>query len=158
MSNLVDHAERELKLAGLYDADADYGGEVAKCVMELITAFAKQGHSGGSGAALMTLFSRLARFEPLTPITSDPAEWNDVSAVSDERMWQSRRCPSVFCDDQGTVWDIECAVYVWPDGSATTRGRNDYSRVKLPYMPGQKRTIVVDRDGVPICKAEEIAK
>ena len=108
MSNLIDHARTELQRAGLFDSDADYGGAHAHAVMDLIETFAAQGHSGASAAMTIGLFTKLARFEPLTPITNDPAEWTNVSDISGEPMWQNKRRSTSFSRDGGATWyDIE---------------------------------------------------
>lgn len=65
MSNLVNHANEQLKKAGLFDKDSDYDGELGKGVLELITLFASQGHSGYSAEMTIQLFTKLARFEEL---------------------------------------------------------------------------------------------
>ena len=74
-SNLVRHARAELRRAGLFDADADYGGALAESVMALIEVFSSQGHSGMSGGMTIDLFGRLAGFEALSALTTDPSEW-----------------------------------------------------------------------------------
>lgn len=104
MSNLIDHAQYELTRAGMFDADADYSGALAKQVMDLITLFAEQGHSGMSAAMTIRLFTDLASFMPLGPITSDPDEWTEVV----DGMWQNKRRSTSFSRDGGTTWyDIE---------------------------------------------------
>lgn len=101
MSNLLEFARDEMRRAGLYDADADYGpGEIAKCVEAMTTAFSSFGHSGMSAEMTLDVFDKVARFKPLTPITSNPDEWMEVG----EGMWQSRRSPSVFSKDGGQTW------------------------------------------------------
>ena len=108
MSNLTEHARYELNRAGLFDADADYGGAHAKAVMELIETFSAQGHSGMSAALTLKLFYELAQFHPLGPITSGPDEWVDISGISDEPLWQNKRRGSSFSRDGGKTWyDIE---------------------------------------------------
>lgn len=104
MSNLVEHAESEMRRAGLYDAGADYGGMIPEAVLALVKAHAEQGHSGGSHEMVMAIFDRVVRFKPLSPLSSDPAEWMDVSEMSGRPMWQSRRCPSAFSEDGGKTW------------------------------------------------------
>jgi hypothetical protein len=108
---LREHAESEMRRAGLYDADADSGpGAIAKNVLELIQVFASQGHSGGSAMMTIGLFEKLVRFQPLTPITSDPAEWMEVIApganvrAEPTGLWQNRRKPSSFSRDGGKTW------------------------------------------------------
>lgn len=108
MSNLVEHARYELNRAGLFDADADYGGAHAKAVMDLITTFAEQGHSGMSAGMTLQLFHQLAQYKPIGPITNNPDEWTNVSDISDSPMWQNRRRSTSFSRDGGTTWyDIE---------------------------------------------------
>ena len=108
MSNLIEHARTELTRAGLFDGDADYSGAHAHAVMELIETFAAQGHSGASAALTIGLFTKLAQFQPLTPITSDPDEWNNVSDISGAPLWQNKRRSSSFSRDGGRTWyDIE---------------------------------------------------
>lgn len=93
-----------MELAGLFGKDADYEGAHAHAVMELMEVFAKQGHSGFSAHLTLDLFNQLASYKTLTPITSNPDEWMDVSEMSGRPMWQSKRCPSVFSKDGGQTW------------------------------------------------------
>lgn len=104
MSNLVTHAEYELRRAGMFDSDADYGGALGNAVMELIRAFDKQRHSGFSATSTLALFGKLARFEPIGGITNNPDEWTEVA----KGMWQNKRRGSSFSRDGGKTWyDID---------------------------------------------------
>jgi hypothetical protein len=110
MSNLERHAEQELKLAGLYDKDADYGGLIPDAVMKLVKALSGEGHSGGSHGLVLDIFNRVANFKTLTPLTNDPSEWMEVSAEMAGRpgVWQSMRQSSCFSNDGGkTYYDID---------------------------------------------------
>lgn len=108
MSNLTEHAQYELTRASLFDKDADYGGAHAKAVMDLVTVFSDQQHSGASAAITLGLFYQLAQFKPIGPITSDPDEWMNVSDISGDPMWQNRRRGTSFSRDGGKTWyDIE---------------------------------------------------
>jgi hypothetical protein len=122
--SLVEHAKTELEMAGLFDDDADYGGMVGRAVMDLIEVFAGQGHSGLSAAITLAAFDKVARFKNLKPITSDPAEWNDVSQASGRLMWQSKRDSTLFSNDGGQTWySIEVedgVVYRTEDGRTLT--------------------------------------
>lgn len=104
MSNLVKHAEFEMRRAKLYDADADYGGMVPAAVMALVEAHAAQRHSGFSHGLVLSIFNKVVNFKTLTPITSEPSEWFDQSEVTGQPMWQNTRCPSVFSKDGGATW------------------------------------------------------
>lgn len=109
MSNLVEHAEREMRLAGLYDEDSPYGGMIPEAVLALVKAHAAQGHSGGSHAQVMAIFNRVANFKALAPITSNPEEWIDRTNISGGNpTWQSNRQSSIFSEDGGKTWyDID---------------------------------------------------
>ena len=111
IAGLIDHAKRELDLAGLFDKDSDYDGMIGKAVMELCKCFADQGHSGFSANWVLDLFRRLGKYEPLTPITDDPKDWNDISEMSGRgspKMWQCKRNPSLFSENGGkSYYDVK---------------------------------------------------
>ena len=120
----VDHARRELKLAGMFNKDVDgdktlgdYNIMMAEAVVELMEVFAGQGHSGMSASMVRELFSKLSNFEPLTELTDDPDEWNDITEMqSGTPGWQSQRSPSAFSEDSGkTYWDINEEYYFHTD-------------------------------------------
>lgn len=110
MSNLTKHAQKELKLAGLFDKDSDYDGMIAQAVMELVKTFAKQGHSGFSARYTLEVFNEVANYRPLTPIGQSKDEWMDVAemAVDGKGMWQNTRRGTTFSRDGGKTWyDID---------------------------------------------------
>jgi len=94
MSNLVDHARRELALIK-EDEDTTRG------ILAVIQAFADMGHSGGSAAICIPRIEKLLRYDNLSPLTNDPDEWNAVG----NSMFQSNRNPAAFSQDGGkTYW------------------------------------------------------
>lgn len=108
MSNLEEHAKRELELAGLFDKGSDYNGMIGKEVMKLVNTFKKAGHSGFSAQLTLQIFDKVARFKPLTAITDNPEEWLDISEMSGKSLWQNTRSPSLFSEDYGKTWyDVE---------------------------------------------------
>ncbi len=111
-SGLVSHAESELKLAGMYEADDELSGVsynkmVADAVIELMKTFSKQGHSGFSAGMVREIFAKLSNYETLSPISSNPDEWSDVAEYGGDQpntLWQSKRSPSTFSHDGGKTW------------------------------------------------------
>lgn len=103
-SKLVKHAENEMRRAGLYDADADYGGMLPHAVMQLVRIHSMQGHSGFSHGYTLALFNKVVNFQVLTPITDDPDEWMDCSMMSGRPSWQNKRQSSCFSDDGGKTY------------------------------------------------------
>ena len=96
-SNLVAHARRELELCGQTFEDPEF----AESIVQAVAAFASYGHSGGSAMVAVEMLHDLLRFRPLSPLTNDPAEWNNVSDQSGAPMWQSSRRPDAFSEDGG---------------------------------------------------------
>lgn len=110
--SLLEHAEEEMRRAGLYDDDADYGGMIPQAVLALVRAHADQGHSGGSHELVMSIFEKVIRYRPLTPITDNPRDWIDVAAECSPRakhgFWQCRRSSTLFSTDGGkTYYDLD---------------------------------------------------
>lgn len=106
---MLQHAENELRLAGFFNEDADYNGMIPAAVLELLRVFDNQHHSGASGNLVLHLFTKLARYEPLTPLTYGPEEWHDITEINGgEPLWQNKRKSSVFSKDLGKTWyDID---------------------------------------------------
>ena len=90
--SLIEYAKTELNLIGLLDNDSDYDGLLGKAVLELLTVFAKQGHSGCSADLVSDLFNKLSRYKTLSPLTGKDDEWNNVG----NDMFQNKRNPAVF--------------------------------------------------------------
>jgi hypothetical protein len=103
--SLVQHAKEELTRAGLFDKDSDYDGMLGNAVLELVEKFAAQGHSGFSAGMTLEIFNRVARFRTLTPISSNPTEWMEVTQYFNGKgVWQNRRDPAKFSEDGGKTW------------------------------------------------------
>lgn len=100
MGNLYDHAERELRLAGLLDKGSDYDGELGAGVLEVVKVFEGQKHSGFSAATANSLLGKLLSFEPLTPLTDNPDDWVEVGPS----LWQNKRDSKAFSTDRGKTY------------------------------------------------------
>lgn len=113
MGNLYDHARRELKLAEIIDhPDCDsYDKTISGIVLKLIETVADAEITGYMGNTVLSLFERLVRFEHLTPLTSNPDEWqyagdcdDEGNPIGDPLTVQNRRNPAYFSKDGGTTW------------------------------------------------------
>ncbi len=97
MSNLVDHARRELALIG-------EDPETVKGLCRVVQAFADMGHSGGSASIAIPMLERLLRFKPLAPLTYAPDEWFKHEDGGDGHpLWQNIRDSAVFSTDGGAT-------------------------------------------------------
>jgi hypothetical protein len=146
-SGLIEHAKRELLLAG-YPALDEYTEHLEKMtdpdiciqenVFELLQVLADQGHSGSSAPYCIDLFAKLARYELLTPLTGEDDEWIDRTEENGEPLWQNKRCSHVFKDGKHfTAYDSQGIIFREPDGACYTSAE---SRVLItfPYTPVTK--------------------
>ncbi len=132
MSNLLKHAKKELELSGV-DEDI-YGDMTSKAVLELVEVFAKQGHSGMSAGYVRSLFNKVANYEPLTPLTGEDEEWEDVSEYGDKGTFQNKRCSNVFKGADGLAYNVSGVVFEDENGCTYT-SKDSRVNVTFPYMP-----------------------
>lgn len=130
MSNLEAYAKSEMERAGLFDKNSDYGGMLGEAVMKMIKVFADEGHSGFSASMAISIFEKVARFEPLTPLTGEHGEWMEVG----DGCFQNVRCSHVFKDADGKAYDIQGKVFREPSGSCFA-SRDSRVYVTFPYTP-----------------------
>lgn len=154
MSRLVDHAKVEFRAAGWTDAEGNFKDEMQKMlcegVIKLLEVFSAEGHSGSSAPYALGLFDKLAKFEPIVPLTGEDWEWNEVS----DGVFQNKRCGHVFKQPDrfdGQAYDINGIVfYEWnerpldedEEGYPGTRrfkshftSRDSCVPVTFPYTP-----------------------
>lgn len=139
--SLVAHARRELEAQKLFGNGDFYEGMTGKAVMELVEKFAEQGHSGMSAGVVLSIFGKVAAYEPLGPLTGEDDEWNEVG----EGMFQNNRCSHVFKDGKdGAAYDIDGRIFREPNGACFT---NIESRVPVtfPYTPKREYVDVPER-------------
>jgi hypothetical protein len=123
MSNLISHAKKELELIGydLNSTEENPNKWMVESVLELIQPFANQGHSGSSAPECISLFSQLAKFEPLSPLTCN------------DDLFQNNRCSHVF-KENNTPYDIYGNIFVEPNGIAFTSNKSKVY-ISFPYIP-----------------------
>ena len=109
--SLVEHAKAEFRAAGWCDENGVFIDEMQHMIcdnaIELLTIFGEQGHSGSSAPYLLNIFDRLAKWEPIVPLTGEDWEWNDTG----HGVLQNKRCSRVFKDTDGRAYDIDGRVF-----------------------------------------------
>ncbi len=130
MSALVEFAREELQRAGLFDKDSDYGGQLGSMILMFIQMLVSQGHSGGSVERVLELFEKLARFQPLTPLTGADDEWNEV----EPGFFRNKRGSTVFKKANGVAYDINAKIFREPNGRCFI-SENSRVAVVFPYVP-----------------------
>ena len=116
--SLLEHAKRELKLAGydisdkgceMHNDKEPFTGYVNSCARnayDLLELMEKQGLSDASRNIVISLFDKLAQYKTLSPLTNNPDEWINVSSLS-QVCWQSKRIPSCFTYNFITYHDVD---------------------------------------------------
>lgn len=139
----LSYAEHELSLIGLTKDDPEEMNRMMyDNIMQLLQVFSDQGHSGFSAAYLTSILVPLLRHEPITPLTGDESEWEDVSQYGGNTKFQNKRCSRVFKDVDGSCYDINGKVFITKE--VNSEGKEyDYSYtskdskvdVIFPYIP-----------------------
>lgn len=122
MSNLVEHARRELNLIG-EEPDTISG------YLNVVQAFADMGHSGGSASVAIPVINQLLQFKNLQPLTDNPDEWyfhsEGVAGVSGG-FWQNIRNGEAFSHDGGKTYYL------------LSEGGNDKNRAPIHHSEESK--------------------
>lgn len=153
MKPIIEHMEREFRLAGFFSGTDTHEEFLVDCVRQLVHAFSEQKHSGGTGFETLTIFDRLVNGNPLTPLLGGRAEWTDISPDGEPgKFFQNVRYSKVFWNRaEGYFYDDGMkTVYVYPDGTVTTRPDDQAPQIKFPYMPGVPPVVQVDKNGKPL--------
>lgn len=143
MSNLELHAKKEMEIAGLFGKDSDYGGLLGEAVMKMVKVFADEGHTGLSANMAINIFQKVARFEPLTPLTGADNEWMEVGPG----IFQNTRCSHVF-KEGGEAYDSNGKIFREPDGLCFTSFESRVP-VTFPYTPTREYVDVPARGSTP---------
>jgi hypothetical protein len=148
--SIRDTAIRELELLG-YTTNInsrqynEMNAHMAENVLELLEVFSNQGHSGSSAPYCISLFTALANHKPLTPLTGDDNEWNDVSTLGTEPCYQNNRCSNVFKNSDGRAYDINGKIFKNQDGVCFTN-RDSKVYIEFPYTPHTEYVDVIDNN------------
>lgn len=130
-SNYFKHAERELALIGMGE-DADGMNLAMRThLLHMLGEFSDEGHSGFSASYASKMLEKLFMFEPLSPLTGEDSEWNEVG----NNLFQNNRCGNVFKQGKdGQAYDSEGRIFRTPSGSCYTSS-NSRVPVTFPYIP-----------------------
>lgn len=84
------------------DSDGYYMQKIANDdIMKLVDVFSKQGDSRFSAEYKIGILEKLLRFNPISPLTGDDDEWNEVGYGDNDgtkTTYQNKRCGAVFKD------------------------------------------------------------
>jgi hypothetical protein len=146
VSNLIEHARRELEMCGQFDEDPAF----ATAVLAAVSAFAAYpGHSGGSAMAGIHMLNDLLQFNNLSPLTNNPREWiRHTPEMWDgqNHVWQNVRNGSAFSEDGGITYHlVDEDKRPEPYRSKITHDMEGRPLLFARFMDGQRED-VPDRD------------
>ena len=139
MSNMTEFAKKEMDIIGLKEGD-DMDGLMRKHILHMVKEFADEGHSGFSAPYALSILQKVLAFKPLSPLTGEDSEWNDMSDYGrEDNMYQNNRYSAVFKEGKdGEAYNIDGKVFWdWYTDPATGE------RSKSHYTCKESRTPVI---------------
>lgn len=126
--SLVNHAINEMNIA--WPESEPMQDAVKENILELIKVFSEQGHSGMSAPYVLEHFNKLARFEPIKPLTGEDDEWVECS----DGVFQNIRCSEVFKNGKdGQAYWINGNIFRNQDGVTFTSDKSSVA-VTFPWV------------------------
>lgn len=130
--NMLEYAKSELDRI---NKDKDGMQEaINKDILEIVKVFSEQGHSGFSAGYALNILERLLRFKPITPLTGEDDEWNEII----KGVWQNKRCSSIFKHEDGTCTDNESIIVSDNGGITWFTSKRFRKNITFPYLPSIK--------------------
>lgn len=137
--DLVQYAKSELSRI---EKDEDGMQDLANAeILEIVTVFEKQGNNLFSACYVLSMLEQLLRFKPVTPLTGNDGEWNEIHVTENGvRIYQNERCSSVFKDVDARGNVIRCVdtdgIAVSDNGGITWFASKKFRKnVTFPYAP-----------------------
>ena len=128
----MKHAQREFEVAG-WTKDGVFKDDMQKLiceqVLELLSLFSSHGHSGSSAPYAINLFTKLASFEIITPLTGVDEEWNGTG----DGLLQNKRASNVF-KENGVAYQYDAIIFKEKNGSCYTSYKSR-KEITFPYTP-----------------------
>ena len=93
---MVEFAKKEMDIIGLTEDD-EMNGMMRKHILHMVEEFADEGHSGFSASYALSILQKVLAYKPLSPLTGEDSEWNDMSDYGrGDSLYQNNRRSSVF--------------------------------------------------------------
>lgn len=140
MGNLVDYGKSEL--SKIEHDDEGMQDRMDKCVLDLLKLLSDQGHSNHTVHYCLAVFNRLAKFKPLTPLTGEDDEWNEVG----NDMFQNKRYSAVFKEGKnGRAYNVEGKVFSNDGGETWYTSKDSSVYIDFPYtVPDKPEQIILN--------------
>lgn len=137
--SLLEHAKRELALINT-DGD-EMQNAMDRYILHMIDEFSKEGHSGFSASYAISFLERLLRFKPLTPLTGEDDEWNQIN---DDR-WRNNRFSEVFKNADGQAYWSQGKVFSDDGGESWYTSSESRVHIEFPFtVPNKPEYVILD--------------
>ena len=140
--DLEKWAAAELKR--LVEDDDRIQKAINKDILAIVKQFGKQGHSGLTASYALGILNRLLRWTPLTPLTGEDSEWNDVG----DGFEQNNRCSRVFRrgKDNATAYDMDGKIFSDDGGETWYTNSESHVPITFPYeVPLHPEKVLVEK-------------
>ncbi len=144
MMGTKEYGRKELERIGYFkEGDDLYNESVADAILELLEVFDNQGHTGFTAPYTAQMFHRLAMFKPLTPLTGEDDEWNEVSGC-----FQNKRYSAVFKDSKdGKAYNIEGRIFSDDGGKTWFTNGESAVYIDFPYtVPDNPEKVILKEE------------
>jgi hypothetical protein len=134
---MSEFAKKEMDIIGLTDED-EMNGAMRKHILHMVKEFADEGHSGFSAPYALSILQKVLAYKPLSPLTGEDSEWNDMSDYGrGDNMYQNNRYSCVFKEGKdGEAYDIDGKVFWdWYTDPKTGEKSKSYYTCKDSRVP-----------------------
>lgn len=143
---MLEWAKKEL--ARIEHDEAGFQDLLDKNVLELLETFCNQGHSNNTAPYVIAMFSRLAMYKPITPLTGEDDEWRERSGGK----YQNKRYGAVFKDADGRAYNIEGKIFSYDNGKTWWSNKDSKVYIDFPYVvPDEPERVII----IPVEKKEK---
>jgi hypothetical protein len=153
-SNAGDFAKSELDLL-IKTCDDAIVKEFIPEIIAIVDKFGESGQSGGSAPytshALSDTIAKLCMFKPISDVTGNDDEWNNVhDEDKGPVVYQNKRESAIFKDEDNKPYYLDAIIFKDNEGCAfsgsaqLSNGEKINSRQYIKQFPFQPKTFYVD--------------
>ena len=142
---MLDWAKKEL--ARIEHDEEGFQNLLDKNVIELLETLCNQGHTNNTAPYVISIFSRLAMYKPITPLTGEDDEWHDCG----NGTFQNKRYSAVFKGANGRAYNIEGKIFSDDNGETWWTNKDSKVYIDFPYVvPEEPERVII----IPVEKKE----
>ncbi len=139
---LVKWAEKEL--SRIEKDDEGMQNHINSQILDIVKVFSEQGHSGFSAGYALNILKRLLAWKPITPLTGEEKEWNEIT----DELDQNNRCSAVFrtSKNNSTAYFLDGKIFSDDGGKTWFTSKDSKVPVTFPYIvPEKPERIYLDK-------------